>query len=152
MSRFRHQQRQSRRQSEQIPPLVVFPPTMLMDSFRDFAAKQFPTMVPDSPQFRCLRRAWFFGVLFYQGVINAAAELPSSTSIQMLQSVEQQLEAYIRSIMQPHTQKSDNAAEPTADSGTDSGTNSQATDNTGEHDAGNQEQSGGQDTSGTRDA
>lgn len=152
MSRFRHQQRQARRQSEPIPPLVVFPPTMLMDSFRQFAERQFPRMVPDSPQFRCIQRAWFFGVLFYQGIVEAAAELPSSTSIPILQGVEQQLEEYIRSIMKPQNQESDNAAEPAADSGTDSGTNSPATDNPGEQDTRNQEQSGGEDQSGTRDA
>lgn len=148
--RFRHQMRQEQRPQSPPPtrPRNPFPPDMLDQSFKSFMARMFPTAAPDSNPYKCMERAWYFGLLFYKEFTLSLADIPEAPAMMALHAIEQQLQAYMTATMKgPKTDE-----QPAADSGADSGTNSTATDNPGEQDAGNKEQSGGEDASGPRDA
>lgn len=137
---FRHDAKPQPKQQRNIPD------DLLDRQFKNMVARTFGNMIPGSKPYLCIQRAWYNGVLFMQGINLTISRLQSNDALTVLDVVERQTRTYF--------EREDEQADeqPTADSGADSGTNSTATDNPGEQDPGEQEQRGGEDQSGTRDA
>lgn len=148
--RFRHQQRQERPQQDPAQPaapdpLIVVPDDLLEKAFQKMMHDMFPNVPVGSTPHMCIERAWYLGILFMQNINYTISLLPSDSALRCLEVAEAQCKAHF-------TKKRPHPNAGTTDNRADSEPHRTETDNSGEQDTRNQEQPGGEDASGTRDA